>query len=117
MADAVPSRPGLAWPHQSTRRCSEMYTRIVLATGLTAVAINLLVAAAPSAKPSAATRNCSTSFVASVLHGPRKGTDYRGVLTLRSDRQGHLRGGSFRSLRGGRVAVTGSSNGRAISFS
>ena len=94
-----------------------MSTRLVLATGLVAVAASLLVAAAPSAKPSVATRSCSTSFVASVLHGPRKGTDYRGVLTLRSDWQGRLRGGSFRSQRGGRVAVTGSSHGRAIRFS
>jgi hypothetical protein len=97
------------------------WTRIITAAGLTAATAGLLAAGGSPAAPPAATQaaagsTCSTTFVASVRHGPRAGTDYAGVLTLQLDEHGRFRHGSFHALKGGRVDVQGASHGRAISL-
>lgn len=96
-------------------------TRVAAAAALTVPAIGLAAGAASPAVPArsqaaAAGSTCTTSFVASVRHGAHKGTDYKGVLTLKLDRSGRLTGGTFASLGGRRAAVTGHSSRRAISF-
>jgi DNA-binding beta-propeller fold protein YncE len=88
--------------------------RISLAAGL-ALATAGLAAAAPAATPERS--SCSMYFVASVRHGPRAGSDYRGVLRMKLDKRDRFAGGTFRPLEGGQVTVKSTARGRAVSFS
>lgn len=64
----------------------------------------------PSSLAADEASTCSMYFVASVRQGPLAGTNYEGLLTLRLDAHGRVRGGSFDLLDGQRVEIAAKSH-------
>jgi hypothetical protein len=89
---------------------------LVVATGALLSATASVGGAVPAVASAASRSTCTTYFVASVLHGPDRGTDYRGVLTMKVDASGRPRQGSFVSFAGPRVRVSARTRHHTISL-